>query len=240
MGARIRTAPAVKRLGNRCVVVLYDGAAWSSVPTRTPSPFWQSSSQPEYIGAIRLASEMLHVKELVKFMEFGTSLEVECVASSATAIETRRDLGRLRHLEVKWLWLQQLVGAGLIRIVYVKSTENLLDVGTKFMVKCREGLIPARIDAFRSGMAAVLTTLEAECFCVATPHGARHRNHSGGPANARSHRSGDLHDQLDSSREVEDPVHDRWHCAGSNGGSCDQEVRDEPWFLASETTTTRK
>ena len=73
--------------------------------------------------------------ELVKFMGVETTLEIKSSASSAIAIAMRRGLERLRHLKVKWPWLQQLVNAGHIRILSVKGIENLSDVGTKFVVK---------------------------------------------------------------------------------------------------------
>eukprot|EP00959_Pyramimonas_sp_CCMP1952_P158769 3320911-Pyramimonas_sp.AAC.1 len=62
-------------------------------------------------------------------------MEIECDAPSAIAIATRRGLGRLRHLGVKWLLLGQLVGTGQIKIAKVKGIENAPDVGTKFLVK---------------------------------------------------------------------------------------------------------
>ena len=55
------------RKSMRCGVMRRCGVVISS-HARTESVLAQSSSQAEYIGAVRLASEMLHVKELVKFM----------------------------------------------------------------------------------------------------------------------------------------------------------------------------
>ncbi|CAK0853235.1 unnamed protein product, partial [Prorocentrum cordatum] len=149
------------RKSTACGIVRWCGVVVSAY-ARTESVLAQSSPEAEYLAAVELAAEMLYVRELVKFMGFDTSLEIECDASSAIAIASRRGLGRLRHLEVKWLWLQQLVGTGQIKIVKVKGTENLPDVGTKFLgkgalEKCRTmlGLVP--IDALGNGIVAALS-----------------------------------------------------------------------------------
>ncbi|CAK0857324.1 unnamed protein product [Prorocentrum cordatum] len=149
------------RKSTACGIVRWCGVVVSAY-ARTESVLAQSSPEAEYLAAVELAAEMLYVRELVKFMGFNTSLDFECDASSAIAIASRRGLGRLRHLEVKWLWLQQLVGTGQIKIVKVKGTENLPDVGTKFLgkgalEKCRTmlGLVP--IDSLGNGIVAALS-----------------------------------------------------------------------------------
>ena len=125
----------------------------------------------------------------------------------------------------------------------VKDTKNLPDVGTKFLrksalEKCREALGLIRTGTFGTRVAAVLTTLESVYMYVRScPDGTRHWNQSAGPTIARSLRCDDLHDLIDSNHHVEDHVHDRWHCGGWHGFSCDQEVRDESRFLASEAMT---
>ena len=50
----------------------------------------QSSLEAEYLSGVRLPSEMLCVQELIHFMGFGISMQIEGDASSAIAIATRR------------------------------------------------------------------------------------------------------------------------------------------------------
>eukprot|EP00959_Pyramimonas_sp_CCMP1952_P293548 6139288-Pyramimonas_sp.AAC.1 len=100
-------------------------------------------------------------REIVRTMGFDASMEFDCDAPSAIAIAARRGLGRLRHLEVKWLWRQQLVGAGQIRVAMAKGTGNAPDVGTKFrgkaaLEKCRSMLGLAAVDRFGSAVVAAL------------------------------------------------------------------------------------
>ncbi|CAK0899784.1 unnamed protein product, partial [Prorocentrum cordatum] len=144
-----------------CGIVRWCGAAISS-HVRTESALAQSSPEAEYLGAVELAAEVLYVREIVRFMGFDASMEIECDATSAIAIATRRGLGRPRHHEVKWLWLQQLVGTGQIKIAKVKGIENAPDVGTKFLCKaalekCRSMLGLAAVDGFGSAVVAALS-----------------------------------------------------------------------------------
>ncbi|CAK0903384.1 unnamed protein product [Prorocentrum cordatum] len=148
------------RKSTACGIVRWCGVVVSAY-ARTESVLAQSSPEAEYLAAVELAAEMLYVRELVKFIGFDTSLEIECDASSAIAIASRRGLGRLRHLEVKWLWLQQLVGTGQIH-----------DVGAKFLgkgalEKCRAmlGLVP--IDALGNGIVAALSASRGARYLAA-------------------------------------------------------------------------
>ena len=50
---------------------------------------------------------------------------------AAKSIAERLGVGKVRHLDVRWLWLQQEVRRGVIELEKVKGTENIADVGTK-------------------------------------------------------------------------------------------------------------
>ena len=52
-------------------------------------------------------------------------------ASAAKGIATRRGLGKVRHIEVNQLWLQEKVNSGEIQVMKVKGEGNLADGLTK-------------------------------------------------------------------------------------------------------------
>ena len=52
-------------------------------------------------------------------------------ASAAKGIASRRGLGKIRHLEVHQLWLQEKVNKGEIEVMKVKGEGNLADALTK-------------------------------------------------------------------------------------------------------------
>ena len=54
-------------------------------------------------------------------------------ASAAIAIANRRGLGKVRHIEVCQLWLQDKVRRGDIKVVKVGTHENIADALTKYV-----------------------------------------------------------------------------------------------------------
>ena len=59
-------------------------------------------------------------------------IEVATDSSAAKSFASRRGAGRMRHVEVKWLWLQQAVAEGRVRLQKVLGTTNPADVCTKY------------------------------------------------------------------------------------------------------------
>ena len=58
-------------------------------------------------------------------------LEVESDSSSARAFASRRGLGRQRHVQTRYLWMQDQVATGMLLIKKVASGDNVADVLTK-------------------------------------------------------------------------------------------------------------
>ena len=54
-------------------------------------------------------------------------------SSAAKAFASRRGVGKMRHMQVKWLWLQEEVKKGNVRVFKVKGVENPADLMTKFL-----------------------------------------------------------------------------------------------------------
>ena len=52
-------------------------------------------------------------------------------SSAARGIAARRGLGKVRHIEVCQLWLQEKVQEGKVRLMRVKGIDNPADVLTK-------------------------------------------------------------------------------------------------------------
>ena len=60
-------------------------------------------------------------------------LEVRVDSSAAMALASRLGLGRTRHLEVRFLWVQEAVRRGRLRIKKVLGKTNPADAMTKPM-----------------------------------------------------------------------------------------------------------
>ena len=56
---------------------------------------------------------------------------VRCDSSAARGIAARQGLDRLRHFDVRHLWLQQQVAHGRVKVESVSTQDNLADLVTK-------------------------------------------------------------------------------------------------------------
>jgi hypothetical protein len=54
-------------------------------------------------------------------------------SSVAKSFVATRGLGKMRHLEVKLLWLQECVQRGRLKVGKVKGTNNVADILTKYL-----------------------------------------------------------------------------------------------------------
>ena len=91
-----------------------------------------SSGEAEYYGLVRCAAQGLGVIALLLDMGIERKLKLKTDASVAKSIASRRGLGKLRHIELNQLWLQEKVNSGKIEIEKVKGTENPADALTKY------------------------------------------------------------------------------------------------------------
>ena len=64
-------------------------------------------------------------------MSIDVGIKMRTDASAALAIASRRGLGKVRHIEVAQLWLQQYVSDKRIEITKIPGEENLPDALTK-------------------------------------------------------------------------------------------------------------
>ena len=60
-------------------------------------------------------------------------IKIFTASSVATSFVATRGLGKMRHLDVKLLWLQECVQKGRLRVAKVKGTENVADILTKYL-----------------------------------------------------------------------------------------------------------
>ena len=59
-----------------------------------------------------------------------TRVEILIDSSAAVGVISRSGLGKLRHIEVQDLWLQEAVKAGRLAIFKIKGEHNDSDLGT--------------------------------------------------------------------------------------------------------------
>ena len=126
--SRKSTSGGAIRLGTHCV------RTWS----KTQNTIAQSSAESELLAIVRAATEALGCMSLAADLgwTFDTRLHVD--AAAALGILERRGVGRIRHLDVGSLWLQEVQLRQKIEFVKVKGTSNPADLMTKHLP--REGV----------------------------------------------------------------------------------------------------
>ena len=82
---------------------------------------------------VKGASIAIGLQSVLKDFQITCGIEVKSDASAAIGIANRRGLGKVRHIEVCQLWLQDKVRKGDIKITKVGTFENLADALTKFV-----------------------------------------------------------------------------------------------------------
>ncbi len=92
-----------------------------------------SSGEAEFYAAGKAAVEALGVRSLFADLGWKAILKICMDAGAARAIASRQGIGKVRHLEVRYLWLQDQVRSGNIRLQKVWGKENPADVLTKPM-----------------------------------------------------------------------------------------------------------
>ena len=90
-----------------------------------------SSAEAELYGFVRAAAETMGLISMYK--DFGTHMDEVVLgdASAAFAIVARRGLGKLRHLDTNYLWIQEKVAKGDLNFKKVAGVDNGADLFTK-------------------------------------------------------------------------------------------------------------
>ena len=131
-----------------CIVVRVLGTVLHT-STKGQTAIAQSSAEAELGAAHRGALYAIGIQNMWSEF-FGEHLNIEILTDSMAAklISTRRGVGRVRHLEIRQLYLQKLTNGGRVKILKCKGTQNLADAGTKPMPK-------KAVEGFRVGLGIV-------------------------------------------------------------------------------------
>ena len=104
-----------------------------------------SSCESELMALTYMAAESIMISNVVKFLvkipSFTISPEFDFVvytdSSSAKSIAQRRGVGRLKHLDIRLLWIQRFVKERFLRLKKIGTAENVADLNTKNLTSTR-------------------------------------------------------------------------------------------------------
>ena len=118
------------RKSTSCALVFCDGTLVHG-HNRRQTVVATSSAEAEYYSLAAGLQEALAARSILQELGETVELEVKCDSSAARAMANRVGLGRTKHIDVKYLWVQQVIQHRLARVAPVSSNQNLSDIGTK-------------------------------------------------------------------------------------------------------------
>ena len=115
---------------------------WSS----TQTVIALSSGEAEFVALVKAVAEGMAAQALAVELGWSLGLVLHVESAAAEAIASRSGIGRVRHLEVKTLWVQAALPDGRLILKKVPGTENPANVLTKSL-----GLADFEEDLLRVG-----------------------------------------------------------------------------------------
>ena len=90
-----------------------------------------SSSEAEYYGMVKGTGNALGTVGVLQDLGIELPITLYTDSSAAKGIASRRGLGKVRHIELSELWLQDQVARGKVEVRKIKGEDNLSDSLTK-------------------------------------------------------------------------------------------------------------
>lgn len=78
---------------------------------------------------------LLNISDCLTSQEFDFAVYTD--SSSAKSIGQRRGVGRLKHLDIRLLWIQRFVKQRFLRLKKIHTVDNVADLNTKNLTSNR-------------------------------------------------------------------------------------------------------
>ena len=104
-----------------------------------------SSAEAELVAMTKATAETIGIIHMVRDLGTEISGVVYADSSAALAIADRRGSGKLRHICIRKLWLQEKEQRGEVELRKVKGQHNPADLLTKYMSSARMEELMRRI-----------------------------------------------------------------------------------------------
>ena len=150
LDTRKSTSGGIVMLGTHCI------KTWSTNQQVVAT----SSGEAEYYGMVKGASNGLGVQGMLRDSGVILGITLCTDSSAAKGIASRRGLGKVRHIELAELWVQDQVERGRIQIRKIGGKTNVADMLTKYLdgrsMKILMEHLPIRIRQSRHRLAVDL------------------------------------------------------------------------------------
>jgi len=119
-----------RRPVNCCIVIFGRCLIYSA--SRTQKIISLSSAEAEVYACSSGTSDAILLSRLLTWItNKRTHIYIYTESIGAKRILNRRGVGRLRHLSCRILWLQDMVGNGMLKLCSINGHSNPADIGTK-------------------------------------------------------------------------------------------------------------
>jgi hypothetical protein len=113
--------------------------------SRTQTSIALSSAEAELVAVSTALSEAILVGHILEELQRRPQIVVKTDATAAMGLMQKRGPGRLRHLQIRHLWVQDLVASGLVKCRHISSTANTADILTKALAGPRFQTLRAQL-----------------------------------------------------------------------------------------------
>ena len=113
-----------------------------------------SSGEAEYYAAVKGGSEGLYLENLCRDLGLAAHVVLHTDSSACKGICNRDGVGKLRHVELQYMWLQQAVRSGRFTMRKIAGCRNPADLLTKHLAahdaERKLGLLGMRFESGRT------------------------------------------------------------------------------------------
>eukprot|EP00971_Amphidinium_carterae_P332073 6466019-Amphidinium_carterae.1 len=96
-----------------------------------------SSAEAELYACCSTLQEALFLKSLCMELKLPTELVLFSDSSAARSILSRVGLSKCKHIDIRFLWCQELIESKVVQLRRVATESNLADIGTKRLSSSR-------------------------------------------------------------------------------------------------------
>ncbi len=159
-----------KRRSTTCVVERI-GAHVVETVSVTQHTISLSSAEAELYASNRAAAGGLQTKHFMLESGYAVQLRVWSDSSASRGIIRRTGTGTVKHIELRWLWVQEALRERRFLLKTVKTDDNPSDVGTKYLSEARLALLLDILGMLRSKQESVCAVAMLGCFPVVRGQG---------------------------------------------------------------------
>ena len=90
-----------------------------------------SVGEAEYYGVVKGTSIGMQIQSMMKDWNISLDLEAYTDSNSAIGTTSRKGLGKMKHVQTRYLWIQERLATGCFKLLKVGTKSNVADVCTK-------------------------------------------------------------------------------------------------------------